>query len=201
MTDFYDSPGPIAKSSSDLALLAAILLDQPYDLATMHSENLSVGFLSPSIWCLGSEMCRQYERTAEQMASHCWKLFGDKRALLLTHRRLGITKRLFRYSLLMAARSNILWNFQVPTSLWSMEKARSCQSHVSFNLPECVPFCIWLIRLAVWEFKNVGLPGFIQSFETCDVNNLEDLVNFNEANKHQALPSKQDLDFSMLLCG
>lgn len=64
-----------------------------------------------------------------------------------------------------------------------------------------MPFCRWLIRLAVWEFKNIGLPGFIQSFETCDVNNLEDLVNFNKENKHQALPSKQKLDFSMLLCG
>lgn len=79
MTDFYDSPGPIAKSSSDLALLAAILLDQPYDLDSTHPDNLSVGFLAPSIWCLGSEMCRQYGTTAEQMVSHCWNLFCDER--------------------------------------------------------------------------------------------------------------------------
>ncbi|KAI0144710.1 amidase signature domain-containing protein [Pestalotiopsis sp. NC0098] len=153
MTDFYDSPGPIAKSSADLALLAVILLDQPYDLATMHSENLSVGFLSSSVWFLGPEMCRQYGGTAEQMARD----YEETVSILASH---GCKVK------------------------YPVEFPSADELTVDGKSP--------VMSIAFWEFKNIGLPGFIQSFETCDVNNLEDLVNFNETNKHQALPNDTD---------
>ncbi|KAK6201826.1 hypothetical protein LQW54_009321 [Pestalotiopsis sp. IQ-011] len=153
MTDFYDSPGPIAKSPSDLSLLSAILLDQPYDSATTHSDNLSVGLLAPSIWCLGSEMCRQYGTTAEQMAQDYEKAVS----ILASH---------------------------------------GCKVEYPVKFPNADELTVDgkspVMSIAFWEFKNIGLPGFIQSFETCDVSNLEDLVSFNEANKHQALPNDTD---------
>lgn len=68
MTDYFDSPGPMAKSVADLACLAEILLGRPFPLASSEDwKNISVGFLSPSVWNLPPAMCTQHEGTAEQM--------------------------------------------------------------------------------------------------------------------------------------
>ncbi|KAK3317139.1 amidase signature domain-containing protein [Cercophora scortea] len=68
LTDFFDSPGPIAKSAADLLALAEILLGRSFQSEGLGSwEGLSVGFLDPAVWKMADEMCRQHEGTAEQM--------------------------------------------------------------------------------------------------------------------------------------
>ncbi|KAJ5789360.1 amidase signature enzyme [Penicillium psychrosexuale] len=68
MTEFFDSPGPMAKSAADVRVLSEILLG--HSLNSPHSgfwEGLSVSFLDPKIWCMSPDYCKQYEGTAEQM--------------------------------------------------------------------------------------------------------------------------------------
>lgn len=68
MTDFFDCPGPMAKSVDDLVVLSEILLNRTFDCKEPVAwDDLAVGFLSPEIWKLSSAMCRQYDGTAEQM--------------------------------------------------------------------------------------------------------------------------------------
>ena len=43
----------------------------------------------------------------------------------------------------------------------------------------------------VWEFKNICIPHFIESFDTCWVRNLQDIVVFNEENKEMAMPPRE----------
>lgn len=66
LTDFFDSPGPMAKSAADLLLLMEILLGRNYDGVGPSWEGLSVGFLDPDVWKTGEAMCKQHEGTAEQ---------------------------------------------------------------------------------------------------------------------------------------
>ncbi|KAK3375563.1 amidase signature domain-containing protein [Lasiosphaeria ovina] len=68
MTDFFDSPGPMAKCAADVLLLAETLLGRSLrspDLQTW--EGLSAAFLDPRVWKMAEPMCRQFEGTAEQM--------------------------------------------------------------------------------------------------------------------------------------
>ncbi|KAJ5643622.1 amidase signature enzyme [Penicillium longicatenatum] len=68
MTEFFDSPGPMAKSSVDIRVLSEILLSRLFDFSQVGTwEGLSVGFLDPKIWSMSSDFCTQYEGTAEQM--------------------------------------------------------------------------------------------------------------------------------------
>ncbi|KAJ5738943.1 amidase signature enzyme [Penicillium malachiteum] len=68
MTDFFDSPGPMAKSAADVRVLSEILLGRPLNAPELGPwEGLSVGFLDPSTWCMSPELCPQFEGTAEQM--------------------------------------------------------------------------------------------------------------------------------------
>jgi amidase len=72
MTEFFDSPGPMAKSSVDIRVLSEILLSRLFDFPQVGTwEGLSVGFLDPKIWSMSSDFCTQYEGTAEQMVCHC----------------------------------------------------------------------------------------------------------------------------------
>ncbi|RAK97892.1 amidase signature enzyme [Aspergillus ibericus CBS 121593] len=66
MTEFFDSPGPMAKSAADVRVLAEILLGRRF--AQLDSwDGLSVGFLDPRIWKMAPDFCTQFEGTAEQM--------------------------------------------------------------------------------------------------------------------------------------
>ncbi|KAJ5725664.1 amidase signature enzyme, partial [Penicillium malachiteum] len=68
MTDFFDSPGPMAKSAVDVRMLSEILLGRQLSSLELGPwEGLSVGFLDPSIWCMSPGLCPQFEGTAEQM--------------------------------------------------------------------------------------------------------------------------------------
>ncbi|KAL6790448.1 amidase signature domain-containing protein [Trichoderma sp. SZMC 28013] len=68
MTDFFDSVGPMAKSSADVRTMAEILLQRTFNSTDFGTwKGLSVGFLDPNVWKLAKEMCTPHEGTAEQM--------------------------------------------------------------------------------------------------------------------------------------
>ncbi|KAF7529911.1 hypothetical protein G7054_g9727 [Neopestalotiopsis clavispora] len=43
-------------------------------------------------------------------------------------------------------------------------------------------------EIAFWEFKRIGIPGFIAGFSDCPVADLEDIIHFNEQHKIVAMP-------------
>lgn len=68
MTEFYDGMGPMAKSAADMRETTAILLGCEFPPSGENNwKGLSVGFVDPSLWTLGDDMCRHYEGTAQQM--------------------------------------------------------------------------------------------------------------------------------------
>ncbi|GAB1201928.1 hypothetical protein APSETT445_000526 [Aspergillus pseudonomiae] len=68
MTEFFDSPGPMAKSAADVRVLSGILLDRLFNSVHLGSwEGLSLGFLDPKEWSMSPDFCTQFEGTAEQM--------------------------------------------------------------------------------------------------------------------------------------
>lgn len=68
LTDFFDSPGPMAKCAADVLALTEILFGQSLSLQNRGSwDGLSVAFLDPGVWYMAEAMCRQHEGTAEQM--------------------------------------------------------------------------------------------------------------------------------------
>jgi amidase len=68
LSDFFDSPGPMAKGTADLVALTEILLERRFQLSNPAAwEGLSVAFLDPRVWKMDVAMCRQYDGTAEQM--------------------------------------------------------------------------------------------------------------------------------------
>ena len=66
MTDFYDSPGPMAKSAADVAALASLLLDRDFEVPGDWS-GFSVGVVDPRKWTLSENMCLQHDGTGEDM--------------------------------------------------------------------------------------------------------------------------------------
>jgi amidase len=79
LTDFYDSPGPMAKSAADVLALAEILLGRSLGRPGQSPpgwEGLSVAFLDPLVWRMADAMCRQHEGTAEQMVCALFFRFG-----------------------------------------------------------------------------------------------------------------------------
>lgn len=70
LSDFFDSPGPMAKCAEDVLSLTEILLDRSFPRQKMGSwDGLAVGFLDAGVWKMADGMCRQHEGTAEQMVS------------------------------------------------------------------------------------------------------------------------------------
>ncbi|KAM0261115.1 hypothetical protein ACHAQJ_002377 [Trichoderma viride] len=43
--------------------------------------------------------------------------------------------------------------------------------------------------IAFWEFKNICMPRFIESFDECPVSNVADIVKFNKENSEKAMPA------------
>lgn len=82
MTDFYDSPGPMAKSAADVRELASLLLGIDFSSPDMGTwKNLSVGIVLPSLWTLDEAMCPQHEGTAENMVRFYpggWRTTGER---------------------------------------------------------------------------------------------------------------------------
>ncbi|KAH8888130.1 amidase signature enzyme [Thozetella sp. PMI_491] len=68
MTDFYDSPGPMAKCATDVMNMAELLLGRPLRSADTGTwSGVGVAFLDPTKWSMAEAMCEQFEGTAEQM--------------------------------------------------------------------------------------------------------------------------------------
>ncbi|KAI0153300.1 amidase signature domain-containing protein [Xylariaceae sp. FL1272] len=68
LTDFYDSAGPMAKSTRDLIPVCELLLNRKITVeGELDMDDLKVGFLDPRKWTLTEEICRQHDGTAEEM--------------------------------------------------------------------------------------------------------------------------------------
>lgn len=46
-------------------------------------------------------------------------------------------------------------------------------------------------RFQDWEFRNVCIPKFLETFDECPVSSVEDIVKFNEENKERAMPERE----------
>lgn len=51
-------------------------------------------------------------------------------------------------------------------------------------------------HLKDWDFKNVCIPKFIQSFDECPVRSVADIVRYNKENHETALPARTSLILS-----
>lgn len=70
LTDFFDSPGPMAKSAADVqALLEVMLCTKFLGGGVGECKDVSIGFADPQVWKMAGAMCRQHEGTAEEMVS------------------------------------------------------------------------------------------------------------------------------------
>ncbi|KAK6450034.1 amidase [Trichoderma asperellum] len=58
-----------------------------------------------------------------------------------------------------------------------------------------------LKKSGFWEFKNVCIPRFVDSFDECPVRSVEDIVKFNRENSEKAMPppytEQNDLEKSL----
>ncbi|KAJ6031316.1 amidase signature enzyme [Penicillium herquei] len=159
MTDFFDSPGPMAKSAIDVRLLSEILLGRQLHSPELGSwEGLSVGFLDPNIWCMSPEFCPQFEGTAEQMIEEYEEAVSALR------------------------RAGCLLNDKI-----------HCKD------PSVLPNTI--LPIAYWDFKNLCIPRFVDSFHEYSITSVEHIVNFNKENADKALPApfteQNDLENAM----
>ena len=71
LTDFFDSPGPMAKCVADLRALMEVLMPG-LGFGTDDEkgwDGLAIGFLDPVVWKMGEGMCRDRGGAAGQMAS------------------------------------------------------------------------------------------------------------------------------------
>jgi amidase len=85
LTDFFDSPGLMAKSAEDVMLLTDVLLGGSLALNSDRlklSDGLAVGFLDPAVWKMSDGICRQHEDTAEQMVRSPFEVEATKCSLM-----------------------------------------------------------------------------------------------------------------------
>ncbi|KAK1243303.1 hypothetical protein MKX07_003931 [Trichoderma sp. CBMAI-0711] len=151
MTDFFDSVGPMAKSSADVRTLTEILLQRTFNRDKFGTwEGLSVGFLDPREWKIAETMCPQHEGTAEQMVEDyedAVKLLQDNGCSL-----------------------------KYPVKVGDLDGSTVDGEQAT-------------MRIAFWEFKNVGIRRFIDAFDECPVRSAEDIVKFNRENRDKAMPA------------
>ncbi|KAH7141577.1 amidase signature domain-containing protein [Dactylonectria estremocensis] len=70
MTEFFDSPGPMAKSAADVCAVAEILFYHTFSCPRLRSwQGLSVGFLDLRVWNMAADFCMQFQGIAEQMVA------------------------------------------------------------------------------------------------------------------------------------
>lgn len=58
-----------------------------------------------------------------------------------------------------------------------------------------------LIFFAVWEFKHIGIPTFIEGFSEAPVASLVDIVKFNEQNQSLTMPERMKSVLSLYVAG
>ncbi|KAF7547640.1 hypothetical protein G7Z17_g7591 [Cylindrodendrum hubeiense] len=141
MTDFFDSPGPMAKSAADVSW-----------------EGLSVGFLDPKVWNMAEDFCTQFQGTAEQMVDE----------------------------------------YEATVSCL---KDRGCAVKYPIDISDVSTLPPTILPIAYWDFKNVCIPRFIESFDECAISSVGDIVKFNSDNSENALPApftkQNDLEAAM----
>lgn len=77
LTDFFDSPGPMAKCAADVQALLEIILRKRFLAGGIGGWNdVRAGFVDPEVWKMAGSICRQHEGTAEDMVSHLAKHQG-----------------------------------------------------------------------------------------------------------------------------
>jgi amidase len=70
LTDFFDSPGPMAKCAADVQALLEVLLCTEFLCGGVGEwKDISIGLADPQVWKMAGAMCRQHEGTAEEMVS------------------------------------------------------------------------------------------------------------------------------------
>ncbi|KAM7205425.1 Glutamyl-tRNA amidotransferase subunit A, mitochondrial [Naviculisporaceae sp. PSN 640] len=165
ISEFFDSPGPMAKSVGDLAALMDVLLpgrgfyDEFYGRSRgkngyegRWSALSNVAFVDPRFWKTeGETMVRHREGTQEQMVE-------DYQAIVSQLREDGCP---LKYPVELEATSELTVDG---------EQA--------------------IMPIAFWEFKNICIPRFIDAFDesSIDVHSLADIVKFNEENRDKCLP-------------
>ncbi|EGR47116.1 amidase [Trichoderma reesei QM6a] len=151
MTDFFDSVGPMAKSSADVRTLTEILLQRTFKRDKWGTwEGLSVGFLDPREWKIAETMCPQHEGTAEQMVEE--------------------------YEAAVKLLQENGCSLKYPVKVGDLDGTSVDGERAT-------------MRIAFWEFKNVGIRRFIDAFDECPVRSAEDIVKFNKENSDKAMPA------------
>ncbi|GAM36146.1 hypothetical protein TCE0_018r05007 [Talaromyces pinophilus] len=149
MTEFFDSPGPMAKSAADVCVLTEILLGRKFDLPAESESNIwegiEVGFLDPKVWKMADDFCTQFEGTAEQMVDE----YEETVSNLRSH---GCS-------------------LKYPISLMDTSALKG------------------ILAIAYWDFKNICIPAFIESFDECPISSVADIVRYNKENHEIALPA------------
>ncbi|KUL84917.1 hypothetical protein ZTR_07885 [Talaromyces verruculosus] len=149
MTEFFDSPGPIAKSAADVHVLTEILLGRKFDLPVESESNIwegiEVGFLDPKVWKMADDFCTQFEGTAEQMVDEYEETVSNLR--------------------------NHGCSLKYPISLKDTSALKG------------------ILAIAYWDFKNICIPAFIESFDECPISSVADIVRYNKENHEIALPA------------
>lgn len=70
LTDFFDSPGPMAKCAADVHNLLEVMLKQDFLQGGLWEKSrISIGLADPVVWKMSEEVCRQHVGTAEEMVS------------------------------------------------------------------------------------------------------------------------------------
>lgn len=62
-------------------------------------------------------------------------------------------------------------------------------------------YLVALIFFAVWDFKHIGIPTFIEGFSDAPVASLEEIVRFNEQNQSLTMPERMKSVLSPFVAG
>ncbi|KAE8363999.1 amidase signature enzyme [Aspergillus caelatus] len=175
MTEFFDSPGPMAKSAADVRVLSEILLGRLFNSPQLSSwEGLSVGFLDPKIWSMSPEFCTQFGGTAEQMV--------DEYEQTVSALRNGGCP--LRYPV-HCKDPSVLPNTILPIAYWDFKNV--CIPKFIRSLHECSVTSVADIVMFNKENSEKALPApFVEQ------NDLEGAMNTTEG-KEQIDEMKQDL--------
>ncbi|KAM7192707.1 Glutamyl-tRNA amidotransferase subunit A, mitochondrial [Rhypophila sp. PSN 637] len=164
ISDFFDSPGPMANSTLDLAAAMDILIpDRTFfdQVMSLKKRDAAVGrwdgspgvaFVDPRIWKTeGDMMVRHRKGTLEQMV----RAFE---AVVVDLQENGCP-------------------LKYPVELEATTELTVDGEHA-------------IMPISFWEFKNICIPRFIAAFDEASlaVHSLEDIVQFNETNKEKCLP-------------
>ncbi|KAJ5928417.1 amidase signature enzyme [Penicillium verhagenii] len=169
MTEFFDSPGPMAKSAGDVRVLAEILLGRSLRSPGMELgswDGLSVGFLDPRVWNMSLQLCAQMEGTAEQMVDEYEETVA---ALRSGGCALGYPVH--------CEDASVLPKSILPIAYWDFKNV--CIPEFIGSFDECAVTSVADIVRFNKESSDIALPApFVEQ------NDLEGAMNANESKTH-----------------